>query len=54
MVKCENCKFWVPDEDEEGLGFCQIYPPTIGHDGGTCFPHTHKDWACGEGTIENG
>lgn len=45
MIKCSNCRFWVPNRHNEETGRCHRFPPSFGkHD----YPPTFdEDW-CGE------
>lgn len=29
MGKCAECRFWIKDEDDDGLGACHFDPPKI-------------------------
>lgn len=52
MSNCENCRFWVPinEQDAEGTGECRRHAPRPSADYSRCgiWPSTEQDSWCGE------
>jgi hypothetical protein len=41
MDKCENCKFYKPDENDNSFGECRRHPPQV-IEKDECYDYTHN------------